>query len=168
MRWSPLTLERSALVRRLAALPSTTRLWAWCAGVAWLAAAGRLDGRRATAAWWLRARLEARFPRVHWRFDEPHIKSRGVATASGPYGYLSLVMSQLEHHLDATELEDVRELLVLPLPHNPHPLFREVDLMSTDERLRPLVTRVLRTPMRDLSLSTLASARSRNMVGRWQ
>lgn len=152
-------LEGSPLVRRLAALPATTKFWAWCTGVAWLAAAGWLRHRRATATWWLRPMLEARFPTVSWRFDEPLVDSRGVSTASGPHGYLPLVTAQLSSHLGADALDDVREVLVLPLPRNALPMFREAGVMEVDDALRPLAARVLRTPTNALSLETLARER---------
>lgn len=150
------TLDGSPLVRRLAALPPTTKLWAWCTGVAWLAASGWLQHRRATATWWLRPLLEARFPTVRWRFDEPLVESRGVSTASGPHGYLPLVSAQLLRHLDADAFDDVREVLVLPLPRNALPMFREAGVMEVDDALRPLAARVLRMPVSALSLETLA------------
>ncbi len=152
-------LVRSPLVRRLAALPSTTKLWAWCTGVAWLAASGWLKQRQATATWWLRPLLEAKYPSVRWRFDEPLVESRGVSTASGPHGYLPLVSAQLLKHLDADAFDDVRELLVLPLPRNALPMFREAGVMEVDEVLRPLAARVLRAPMTSLSLDSLARER---------
>lgn len=152
-------LGGSSLVRRLAALPPTTKLWAWCTGVAWLAASGWLRHRRATATWWLRPLLETRFPTVQWRFDEPLVDSRGVSTASGPHDYLPLVTAQLLKHLDADAFDDVRELLLLPLPRNALPMFREAGVMEVDDALRPLVARVLRTPASALSLETLANER---------
>lgn len=152
-------LDHSPLVRRLAALPPTTKFWAWCTGVAWLAASGWLQHRRATATWWLRPLLEGRFSTVRWRFDEPLVDSRGVSTASGPHGYLPLVSAQLLKHLDPDAFDDVREVLVLPLPRNALPIFREVGVMEVDDALRPLAARVLRTPTSALSLDTLARER---------
>ena len=152
------TVDRSPLVRRLAALPPRTEVWAWCTGVAWLAAAGRLDARRATATWWLRPLLEARHRRVRWAFDEPLVEDRGVASAAGPYGHLPLVTAQLARHLSPDELDDVRQALVLPLPRSLHPIFHELDLMSAHTSLRPLVAAALRTAARDLSLTTMAVA----------
>ena len=55
------------VVKALRALPPSASLWSYCTGVALLAAAGRLDGRDATATWWLRGAL----PGPHARVTRP-------------------------------------------------------------------------------------------------
>lgn len=158
------------LVQALRALPARQALWSYCAGVALLAAAGRLDRRDATATWWLQPALGPRFPRVRWHFDEPLVQSGPLRTAAGPHGHLPLMRQALAEHLDADALRDIDAVLMLPRPQQWPPQFRPVELMSqTDERLRRLIVFAQRQPVQTLSLACAAAAvgMSVRTFGRW-
>ncbi len=174
------TASRSDLDHRLAALdplvqalrtrPAREALWSYCAGVAVLAAAGRLDHRDATATWWLRPALSARFPQVRWHFDEPLVHSGPMRTAAGPHGYLPLMLQALAERLDADALRDIEAVLMLPRPQQWPPQFRCVELMSQDDaRLRQLIVYAQRQPVQALSLAGAAAAigMSLRTLGRW-
>lgn len=152
------SLAQQPLAEALAALPRATQMWSYCAGVPWVAAAGRLTRKSATATWWLQGVLEARFPRVNWRFDEPLVRDGNVVTAAGPHGYLPLMLDALSHRLTVAELRDVQELLMLPQPQARHSLFRAADLMAVhDPQLQGLLLFAQRTPAVELSLRLAAA-----------
>lgn len=147
------------LVRALRHLPPGQALWSYCAGVALLAAAGRLDGRDATATWWLRPALAARFPQVHWRFDELLVSSGPVRCAAGPHGYLPLMLQALAERLEPAALRDIEAVLMLPRPQLWPAVFRPVELMGqSDAALRRLIVFAQRQPARALSLAAAAQA----------
>lgn len=149
--------ELRALIGALRALPRSTALWSYCAGVPLLAAAGRLDGRSATATWWLQNALEDAFPKVRWRFDEPLVGDAHVVTAAGPNGHLPLMLEQLAAVLDEPELRDVQEVLMLPRPQVQHPAFHATDVMLLREpRLRRLLVFAQRTAASELTLQRAA------------
>jgi transcriptional regulator GlxA family with amidase domain len=150
-------LEQRALVEALRALPSTARLWSYCAGVVLLAAARRLDKRAATATWWMQPLLEPRFPRVRWSFSETLVVDGHVATASGPHGYLPLVEELLQGKLEKSVHEDVLELLMVPQARSRHPLLRRFDAMNVEEALRPLLAHAQRTGAAQLDLQGAAA-----------
>ena len=146
------------LVKALAGLPSTTPLWSWCTGVALLAHAGRLDGRAATAAWWLRGGLERRHHRVSWHFDELLVDDRDVRTAAGPNGYLPLMTAALAERLPPHAMRDIEDVLMLPRPREWVPVFRPVELIAIeDARLRRALTFAQRCAAHALTLE-VASA----------
>lgn len=150
--------EQAALIASLRALPRSTVLWGYCAGVPLLAAAGRLDGKSATTTWWLQKLLEDKFPKVLWRFDEALVRDANTVTASGPNGYLPLMLRQLGDSLAAPELQDVRDVLMLPKPRVLHEAFHAVNLMQLrDPQLRRLLVHAQRTAAAELSLQRAAS-----------
>lgn len=160
-------LERSLtaqgrLLDALRALPPRTQLWSYCAGVALAAAAGRLDGRSATATWWLRPALAARFRRVQWRSSPELVVDRQAITASGPSGYLPLMLDRLAQHFADDVLLDVQELLMLPNPRQRHPSFEAVEMIRLeDPAMRSLLAWAQHTPAEELTL--VAAARQQNV-----
>lgn len=145
------------LIGALRQSAGTAQLWSYCAGVALAAAAGRLDRRDATATWWLAASLAARFPRVHWHGSPDVVTSRGAVTASGPSGYLPLMLDQLAPHYPVDVLQDVQELLMLPRPRSRHAAFQRVEMIRlSDTALRTLLSWAHRTPAQDVTLAEAA------------
>lgn len=80
----PANQPLAAYLRRQAAAGAIIN--SWCAGVAWPAKAGLLDGRSATTHWGDIDQLEAMFPRVRWvrglRWveDGPVVSSAGITS----------------------------------------------------------------------------------------
>ncbi|QIL73857.1 helix-turn-helix domain-containing protein (plasmid) [Diaphorobacter sp. HDW4B] len=145
------------VTRALRNLPSSTRIWSYCAGVLPLAASGRLQGVPATATWWLREALQARFKQVQWRFDESVVDGGKVLTAAGAHGHVPLMSHALAERLRPEEWRDVQQLLMLPRPHRMHPTLGGPELMSlTDEMLRRALLIVQRSPAAELRLPQLA------------
>jgi len=146
------------LVKALQTLPRATSLWSYCTGVALLAATGRLDGRGATATWWLRRALSGRHARVRWRFDEPLVEDRDVRTASGPNGFLPLMTRTLEERLTPDALRDIEDVLMLPRPREWMPVFQPVELIALDDaRLRRALVFAQRCEAQALTLEVAAA-----------
>jgi transcriptional regulator GlxA family with amidase domain len=146
------------VVKALRALPPSASLWSYCTGVALLAAAGRLDGRAATATWWLRGALAGRHARVRWRFDELLVEDRGLRTASGPNGHLPLMRQVLEERLAPNALRDIEDVLMLPRPREWMPVFQAVELIALDDaRLRRALVFAQRCAARELTLEVAAA-----------
>ena len=145
------------MVDALRALPRSAQLWSYCAGVALAAAAGRLDGHAATATWWLQPALAEHYQRVQWRSGPDLVVDRRAVTASGPSGYLPLMLDRLVHHFAEDVVHDVQELLMLPSPRRRHPSFEPVEMMRLDDpALRALLAWAQRTPAQELSLAEAA------------
>lgn len=81
-------------VRRLAA--TSRRVASVCTGASVLAAAGLLDGRRATTHWNFAADLARRYPQVTVDPDPIYIRDGSIATAAGVTSALDLTLSFIE------------------------------------------------------------------------
>lgn len=150
--------QQQKLIDQLHALPRTTKLWGYCAGVALLAAAGRLDGEHAAMTWWLCDRMRECFPKIIWQRGESLVTSKRTATAAGANGYLPLLLDQLPGIYGDEVVRDVREVLMLPQPRVRHDAFLAVDLMTLqDDGLRKLALFARRTPARELDLLSAAN-----------
>ena len=152
---------RRAEIAALRALPARCALWSYCAGVPLLAASGRLQGRAATATWWLAPQLQALFPKVAWQFDEALVDSDSTVTAAGANGYLALMLDQLARRMERENLREVQEVLMLPQPRQRHPAFAAVSLMALREPwLRELLLWAQCTPAVALTVPAAAAALS--------
>lgn len=80
--------ELVAWIRRNA--PRARRVCSVCTGAFYLAAAGLLDGRRATTHWREAAHLARRFPNVHVDADPIFIRDAGSGAGSGEQSSTSL------------------------------------------------------------------------------
>ncbi|MFZ5550097.1 MAG: GlxA family transcriptional regulator [Pseudomonadota bacterium] len=151
--------DNRALVEALRALPRRVALWSYCTGVAVVAEAGRLDGRPATAAWWMAPWLSRRHAKVDWQWQHPHVAGRGVATASGVHGHLPLVSAQVEQAIGPEAWQDVARLMLLPRPRQPAPVFDGLALSpATDPLLARLRAVAERLPAAEATLPRLAAA----------
>ncbi len=153
----PALQRQTALVNGLRSLPRAAALWSYCAGVALVAASGRLDGKAATATWWLQGSLVERFPRVRWQHGESLVVDGRTLSASGPSGYLPLMLDRLSTHYDEAVLRDVQEVLMLPQARLRHSAFHAVEMMSLrDPGMRQLLLFAQRTAARELNLELAA------------
>ena len=67
-----------------------------CDGSLTLAAAGLLDGRRATGHWYSIKQLQAKHPTMQWVRDRRYVVDRGVATSTGITASIPLMMALVE------------------------------------------------------------------------
>jgi transcriptional regulator GlxA family with amidase domain len=84
-----------------------------CVGAHMLAAAGLLDGRKATTHWYTAARLAADFPAVRVEPDPIFIRSGSVWTCAGVSSGMDLALAMVaEDHGDAVALATARWLVM--------------------------------------------------------
>ncbi len=149
----------AALVRQLAALPATCRIWSYCVGVSLAATAGRLDGKPATATWWLLDALRMRCPKVRWQGEQTCIFAARHATASGVNGYLPIAQALIERHVSPAVLHELVRLMVLPRPAQAHDAFQNTGLIQQPgPLLRQLHLLVQTLPADQLTLARLADS----------
>ena len=67
-----------------------------CNGSLTLAAAGLLDGRRATGHWYSIAQLQAEQPKMQWVRDRRYVVDRGVTTSTGITASVPLMLTLVE------------------------------------------------------------------------
>jgi len=90
-----------------------TRVAGVCSGVSLLAAAGLLDGRRATTHWGLVAEYRERFPAVDWQPDALVTEDAGICCGGGVHAALDLALYLVEKHCSReVALECSRSLLI--------------------------------------------------------
>ena len=87
-----------------------------CSGVALVAAAGILDGRRATTHWGLADLFRARFPRVDWRCEELVTESDGVYCGGGVHAALDLALYLVEKLCGRTVAVQCAKSLLIDMP----------------------------------------------------
>ena len=89
--------DGAALVDWIArACPRLQRLAALCSGAFFLAAAGVLDGKRATTHWSVAERLQADFPAVTVEADAIFIRSGNLWTSAGVTAGIDLALALVE------------------------------------------------------------------------
>ncbi|WP_443077048.1 GlxA family transcriptional regulator [Streptomyces sp. SP18CS02] len=145
-------------VRRLAG--ESRRVASVCTGATILAAAGLLDGRRATTHWRFASRLAARHPEVTVDASPIYIRDGDVYTAAGITSALDLTLAFIEEDHGAELARQVARDLVtyLQRPGNQ----AQVSLFTAvppphDESVRRLVDHIAGHPDGDLSTTALAA-----------
>ncbi|MEU6759138.1 helix-turn-helix domain-containing protein [Streptomyces sp. NPDC046685] len=145
-------------VRRLAR--ESRRVASLCTGATILAAAGLLDGRRATPHWRFAARLAARHPAVTVDPDPLYIRDGNVYTAAGITSAIDLTLALIEEdHGSGLARQVARDLAVyLQRPGNQ----AQVSLFTAapaprDDVVRRLVDHIAEHPDHDLSAGALAA-----------
>lgn len=148
---------QQTLVGVLSQSPKSLRTWAYCTGVALLAASGRLDGQPATITWWLAESMVRDHPDVDWRFDQDMVAAPGAVTAGGVNGHYQIVQTLVDQHVSPEVSRDLAALMVLPRPIQPHPAFRAMSLISQQSPLlRRLHALVERLPAERITMKILA------------
>lgn len=146
------------LIEALRRIPATSSVWSYCAGVALVAASGRLDGDQATATWWLRHALAERFKRVRWDGGSELVLTERCVTASGPSGYLPLMLNRLGKLFPQEVIRDVQDLLMLPIPRSRHDAFQAVEMIGlSDTSIRSLLLWAQQVPAHELTLAAAAN-----------
>jgi transcriptional regulator GlxA family with amidase domain len=94
----------TAHVERLARI--SRRVASVCTGVSVLAAAGLLDGKRATTHWWFADAIASQYPDVNVDPDPIYIRDGKVSTAAGVTSALDLALAFIEedHGVDLARL----------------------------------------------------------------
>ncbi|WP_214415746.1 GlxA family transcriptional regulator [Sphaerisporangium fuscum] len=103
--------ELIAPLRRLA--PSARRVTSVCTAAFALAAAGLLDGRRATTHWALCAKLAGQYPQIDVTPDALFVRDGKIATSAGVTAGIDLALSLLEEDYGAEVARRVAKYLVV-------------------------------------------------------
>jgi transcriptional regulator GlxA family with amidase domain len=149
--------QESLLIEWLRQGRKETALWAYCMGVALVAAAGKIDHCEATATWWLEQSLRKRFTAVRWNFQQSVIKDRQIITAAGANGYWALLSKLLITRVPAEVIRDVEQALLVPRPNTAHPVFRSVEMIGqTEPQLQRLIAYAQTVPASDLNVNAAA------------
>jgi len=105
----------SALLRTLRrAHERGARLMSICSGVFVLAAAGLLDGRRATTHWRYVDRLRARYPRIRVEPDLLYVDEGRILTSAGSAAGIDLCLHVVRRDYGAEIANQVARRLVVP------------------------------------------------------
>ena len=89
--------ESAAIIDWVAAVaPRIKRLTSLCSGAFFLAAAGALDGRRATTHWGVAERLQADYPAVQVDADAIFVRADHVWTSAGVTAGIDLALALVE------------------------------------------------------------------------
>jgi len=147
-----------ACVRRMA--PRVRRLGSVCTGTYVLAAAGVLDGRRATTHWAWCEDLGKRFPRVAIDAEPIFVRDGHIYTSAGVTTGMDLALAMVEEdHGHQIALEVARQLvLFLRRPGNQAQFSAQLSAQSADrEPLRELQRWMADHLGHDLSVPALAS-----------
>ena len=89
--------DGGALIDWVAAMaPRIKRLSSLCSGAFFLAAAGMLDGKRATTHWGVAERLQAEFPAIEVDADAIFIRDGNVWTSAGVTAGIDLALALVE------------------------------------------------------------------------
>jgi transcriptional regulator GlxA family with amidase domain len=99
----------------LAALARGARIASICVGAFTLAAAGLLDGRRATTHWLAEELFRKAFPAVHLDADVLYIDEGQVLTSAGASAGLDLCLHMVGRDYGAAVAADAARLAVAPL-----------------------------------------------------
>jgi AraC family transcriptional activator FtrA len=104
------------LAKLRAAAARGARLCSICSGVFVLAAAGVLDGRRATTHWRYAAQLAASYPRIRVEANALYVDEGRVLTSAGSAAGLDMLLHLVRSDFGAKIANQVAQRLVLP-PH---------------------------------------------------
>lgn len=97
----------------LAAAHKAKRVVSVCSGAFLLAAAGLLEGRRATTHWMVADRLARLYPGVHWEPDAIYVQDGHIATSAGVTAGIDLALALVEDDYGPSLAVEVARLLLL-------------------------------------------------------
>ena len=168
-------------MQRHAALPpwlraryrSGTLVAGVCSGVAFLAEAGLLDGRRATTHWGVAETFRTRYPGVHWRTDLLITEDAGLFCGGGVNAASDLGLYLVERFCGHRVAVEAARALLLDMPRSSQsgygilPLSRPHD----DEQVRKAEDHLSANFHRDVPVDELAARvgmSRRNLVRRFK
>jgi len=142
-----------------AALKGTRRIASVCTGAFLLAAAGLLDGRRATTHWKQTARLQRNFPKVRVEPNRIFIKDRQIWTSAGISAGIDMALAMIEEDLGSAISHEVARYLVVyhRRPGGQSQFSAMADMEPTTDRMREVLTYMREHLHEPLSTEHLAS-----------
>ncbi len=154
------TADRALLEWIAKTAASARRTASVCTGAFLLAAAGLLDGRRATTHWASAAELAARYPAVDVDPEPIFLRDGPIWTSAGVTAGMDLALALVEEDLDrAAALQIARHLvLFLRRPGNQSQFSATLSAQEPKrEPLREVQQHVVEHPAADLSVEALAT-----------
>lgn len=139
--------------------PRTRRLVGLCTGTFALAAAGLLDGRRATSHWLFCDELTRLFPKIHVERDPIYVRDGTIYTGVGASAGLDLALALVEDDVGRRIALSVakREVFFLKRPGGQAQFSVQLSAQMADrEPLRDLQMWIADHPDADLSVDALA------------
>lgn len=137
----------------------TRRLVGLCTGTFALAAAGLLDGRRATSHWLFCDELTRLFPKIHVERDPIYVRDGAISTGVGASAGLDLALALVEEDVGRRIALSVakREVFFLKRPGGQAQFSVQLSAQIADrEPLRDLQMWIADHPDADLSVDALA------------
>ncbi len=144
-----------------------------CSGVAYLAAAGLLDGRRATTHWAVATLLQQRFPSVRWQPEKFVTEDHGLYCGGGMYSSIDLSLYLVEKFCGRTVALEAARALLVAMPRTSQASYATVPLSRphADERIRAVEEILQRKQREGMTLDALAQQvgmSPRNLVRRFK
>ncbi len=139
--------------------PKVRRLGSVCTGAFVLAAAGLLDGRRATTHWRYCGELEQTYPEVAVEPDRLHVRDGSIYTSAGVTAGMDLALAMLEEDCGRQiALATAREIVAfLKRPGGQSQFSSYLQAQAAEpEPLRDLQSWILNSLGEDLSVEVLA------------
>src|SRR3954466_7598950 len=140
--------------------PRVRRIGSVCTGAFVLAAAGLLDGRRATTHWQLCPRLARDYPAVAVEEDPIFVRDGNVYTSAGVTAGMDLALAMVEedHGHDAAMRIPRHLVMFVHRPGGQSQLSAALDLQAAERRpIRDLQAWIAGHPAGDLSVQALAA-----------
>ena len=149
------------LIAFLQAAPARyRRVASFCTGAFHLAAAGLLDGRRATTHWAYAQTLRQKYPAIRVDEDRIFVKDGGIWTSAGMTAGLDLVLALIEEDLGIEEARLVAKKLVVyhrrAGGQSQHSVLLDLDAKS--DRIQNALAYARRNLHLDLGVPRLAEA----------
>lgn len=147
----------AAALRR--AVARGARVLSICSGVFVLAAAGLLDGRRATTHWRYAARLAAAYPAIAVDPAVLYVDEGQVLTSAGSAAGLDLCLHLVRRDFGAAAANRVARRLVMPAHRDGGQaqfIERPIPRLPAEARLAPLIDQVLASLDQPHALAALA------------
>jgi transcriptional regulator GlxA family with amidase domain len=157
--WRDLCEDRAALDWVAQRARTARRVGSVCTGAFVLAAAGLLDGRRATTHWAAAAELARRYPRVRVDPEPIFVRDGSVWTSAGVTAGMDLALALVEEDLDREAALTIARHLVLFLrrPGNQSQFSATLAAQAPQrDGLRAIQRFAVEHPAADLSVQALA------------
>lgn len=155
----PMTPSRRSSATLLRLAGRSRRVVSICGGAFFLAAAGLLDGKKATTHWRGTRELSARFPRIDVQADSIFVKDGNTYTSAGVTAGIDLALALVEEDLGrAIALECARNLVVFMRRPGGQSQFSVTLESQRAERspINDLITWAADNPSGDLSVKAMA------------
>jgi transcriptional regulator GlxA family with amidase domain len=159
MLTDPLLLPRISEQLNRAAMRGGRRIASVCTGAFLLAAAGLLDGRRATTHWKYAARLQRQFPKVKVEGDRIFTRDQGIWTSAGVTSGIDLALAMIEDDLGSEVARDTAQMLVVyhRRPGNQSQFSAMAAMEPESDRIRQVLSYMRDHLAQELSTEHLAS-----------